>query len=153
TLNGAVVGLTLKVVRQGEPLSAARDLFSGPKGQMNALELLSLLQAKLGKSAVLKPDIAYDPRPEKASQYRLADEPDVPTHSIPDFLRPAMQLPVPIALQEQVSLVHGPERIVSGWWDGDEIMRDYYIAHTKQGRWLWVFRDQHKHWFLHGYFC
>ncbi|NMR83937.1 DNA polymerase Y family protein, partial [Vibrio parahaemolyticus] len=52
-----------------------------------------------------------------------------------------------------VSLVHGPERIVSGWWDGDEIMRDYYIAHTKQGRWLWIFRDQHKHWFLHGYFC
>ncbi|WP_407531255.1 Y-family DNA polymerase [Vibrio parahaemolyticus] len=153
TLNGAVVGLTLKVVRQGEPLSAARDLFSGPKGQMNALELLSLLQAKLGKSAVLKPDIACDPRPEKASQYRLADEPDVPTHSIPDLLRPAMQLPAPIALQEQVSLVHGPERIVSGWWDGDEIMRDYYIAHTKQGRWLWVFRDQHKHWFLHGYFC
>ncbi|MCV6020487.1 hypothetical protein OFO93_28645, partial [Escherichia coli] len=77
---------------------------------MNALELLSLLQAKLGKSAVLKPDIACDPRPEKASQYRLADEPDVPTHSIPDLLRPAMQLPAPIALQEQVSLVHGPER-------------------------------------------
>ncbi|MCV5943178.1 hypothetical protein OFN64_41500, partial [Escherichia coli] len=63
TLNGAVIGLTLKVVRQGEPLSAARDLFSGPKGQMNTLELLSLLQAKLGKSAVLKPDIACDPRP------------------------------------------------------------------------------------------
>lgn len=63
---------------------------------MNALELLSLLQAKLGKSAVLKPDIACDPRPEKASQYRLADEPDVPTHSIPDLLRPAMQLPAPL---------------------------------------------------------
>ncbi|YCO04690.1 Y-family DNA polymerase [Vibrio sp. VNB-15] len=153
TLNGPVMGLTLKIVRQGEPLSAARDLFAGQKGQMNALELLSLLQAKLGKSAVLKPTIACDPRPEKASQYRPADEPDVSINTVPALLRPAMQLPSPIALQEQVSLIHGPERIVSGWWDGDEIMRDYYIAHTKQGRWLWVFRDQHKHWFLHGYFC
>ncbi|MGI9949956.1 Y-family DNA polymerase [Vibrio hyugaensis] len=153
TLNGPVMGLTLKIVRQGEPLSATRDLFAGQKGQMNALELLSLLQAKLGKSAVLKPNIACDPRPEKASQYRPADEPDVSINAIPALLRPAMQLPEPIALQEQVSLIHGPERIVSGWWDGDEIMRDYYVAHTKQGRWLWVFRDQHKHWFLHGYFC
>ncbi len=153
TLNGPVIGLTLRVIRQGEPISSACDLFAGQKGQMNNLELLSLLQAKLGKSAVLKPDIACDPRPEKACQYRPADEPDITISAIPHLLRPAMQLPAPIPLQEQVALVHGPERIVSGWWDGDEIMRDYYIAHTKQGRWLWVFRDQHKHWFLHGYFC
>ncbi|WP_319537362.1 DNA polymerase Y family protein [uncultured Vibrio sp.] len=153
TLNGPVIGLTLQVIRQGEPASSTCDLFAGQKGRMNALELLSLLQAKLGKNSVLKPEIAYDPRPEKACQYRSADEPDVALSSIPQLLRPAMQLPRPIPLQEQVSLVHGPERIVSGWWDGDEIMRDYYIAHTRQGRWLWVFRDQHKHWFLHGYFC
>lgn len=152
-LNGPVIGLSLQVIRQGEPISSACDLFAGQKGQMNNLELLSLLQAKLGKSAVLKPDIACDPRPEKACQYRPADEPDVTISAIPHLLRPAMQLPAPIPLQEQVALVHGPERIVSGWWDGDEIMRDYYIAHTRQGRWLWVFRDQHKHWFLHGYFC
>ncbi|CAE6895324.1 DNA polymerase Y family protein [Vibrio sp. B1FLJ16] len=151
--NGPVIGLSLQVIRQGEPISSACDLFAGQKGQMNNLELLSLLQAKLGKSAVLKPDIACDPRPEKACQYRPADEPDVTISAIPHLLRPAMQLPAPIPLQEQVALVHGPERIVSGWWDGDEIMRDYYIAHTRQGRWLWVFRDQHKHWFLHGYFC
>ncbi|ANQ26759.1 DNA polymerase Y family protein [Vibrio natriegens] len=152
-LNGPVIGLTLQVIRQGEPISSACDLFAGQKGQMNPLELLSLLQAKMGKHSVLKPDIAYDPRPEKACQYRSADEPDVALSSIPQLLRPAMQLPRPVPLQEQVSLVHGPERIVSGWWDGDEIMRDYYIAHTKQGRWLWVFRDQYKHWFLHGFFC
>nr|WP_321281546.1 DNA polymerase Y family protein [uncultured Vibrio sp.] len=153
TLNGPVIGLTLQVIRQGEPVSSTCDLFAGQKGQMDALELLSLLQAKLGKRSVLKPEIACDPRPEKACQYRPADEPDVTITSTPPLLRPAMQLPTPVPLQEQISLVHGPERIVSGWWDGDEIMRDYYIAHTRQGRWLWVFRDQHKHWFLHGFFC
>ncbi|MCQ8156569.1 DNA polymerase Y family protein, partial [Vibrio parahaemolyticus] len=68
TLNGAGVGLTLKGVRQGEPLCAARDLFSGPKGQRNALELHSILQAQLGTSAVLKPDLACDPRPQTDSQ-------------------------------------------------------------------------------------
>ncbi|BDR13003.1 DNA polymerase Y family protein [Vibrio sp. STUT-A11] len=153
TLKGPVIGLTLQVIRQGEPVSSACDLFAGQKGQMNTLELLSLLQAKLGKHSVLKPEIACDPRPEKACQYRPADEPNVALSPIPQLLRPAMQLPTPVPLQEQISLVHGPERIVSGWWDGDEIMRDYYIAHTRQGRWLWVFRDQHKHWFLHGFFC
>ncbi|MDF5570742.1 DNA polymerase Y family protein, partial [Vibrio parahaemolyticus] len=96
SLNGPVTGLTLKVIRQGEPLSASRDLFAGQKGNMNALELLSLLQAKLGKSAVLKPNIACDPRPEKASQYRPADAPDEKGHDIPSILRPAMQLPTPI---------------------------------------------------------
>ncbi|MDF2154234.1 DNA polymerase Y family protein [Vibrio sp. CAU 1672] len=153
TLKGPVIGLTLQVVRQGEPLSTACDLFAGQQGRMNRLELLSVLQARLGKTSVLKPDIVCDPRPEKTSQYRPADEPNVPLSSPPSLLRPAMQLPTPIRLQEQVSLIHGPERIVSGWWDGDEVMRDYYIAHSRQGRWLWVFRDQHKHWFLHGYFC
>ncbi|MEF1310060.1 DNA polymerase Y family protein [Vibrio mytili] len=153
TLNGPVVGLSLQVVRYGEPLNTALDLFAGQKGQVSDLELLSLLQAKLGKGSILKPQIACDPRPEKACQYRAADEPNVHLSSIPQLLRPAMQLSTPMPLQEQVSLVRGPERIVSGWWDGDEIMRDYYIAHTQQGRWLWVFRDQHKRWFLHGYFC
>ncbi len=33
TLNYSVIGLTLKVERQGEPLSSARDFFAGQKGK------------------------------------------------------------------------------------------------------------------------
>ncbi|KFK61303.1 nucleotidyltransferase, partial [Vibrio vulnificus] len=50
-----------------------------------------------------------------------------------------------------LSLNHDPRPEKA--WDGDEIMRDYFIARTEQGQWLWVFRDQKKQWFLHGLFC
>jgi protein ImuB len=47
-----------------------------------------------------------------------------------------------------------PERIETGWWDGGEIARDYYIALDPQGVRLWVFRERTEphRWFLHGVF-
>jgi protein ImuB len=46
------------------------------------------------------------------------------------------------------------ERIESGWWDGAEIRRDYFIARDAQGTRLWIFRelDGARRWFLHGVF-
>lgn len=48
----------------------------------------------------------------------------------------------------------GPERIETGWWDGREVMRDYYHALDPQGAEIWVFRErQPPHgWYLHGVF-
>jgi protein ImuB len=48
----------------------------------------------------------------------------------------------------------GPERIESGWWDGRDVRRDYYVAHTSDGMRLWVFCERHAQgrWFLHGVF-
>ncbi|MDH1162213.1 DNA polymerase Y family protein, partial [Pseudomonas otitidis] len=34
----------------------------------------------------------------------------------------------------------GPERIESGWWDGDDIRRDYYRVLTHRGQQGWAFR-------------
>jgi protein ImuB len=51
-------------------------------------------------------------------------------------------------------LLGDPERIESGWWDGREIERDYYVAVDIHGVRLWVFRERaapHR-WFLHGLF-
>jgi hypothetical protein len=39
-----------------------------------------------------------------------------------------------------LTLVAGPERIESGWWDGADARRDYFVA-IDGGRWLWIFRD------------
>ena len=36
----------------------------------------------------------------------------------------------------------GPERIESGWWDGHDVRRDYYVARTAGGVRLWVFRER-----------
>jgi protein ImuB len=50
----------------------------------------------------------------------------------------------------------GPECIESGWWDGRDVARDYYVARSGQGERLWVFRnrrDAGTGWFLHGWFA
>jgi protein ImuB len=46
------------------------------------------------------------------------------------------------------------ERIETGWWDGAEVARDYYIAVDARGARLWVFRERESphRWFLHGVF-
>ena len=53
-----------------------------------------------------------------------------------------------------LSLQEGPERIESGWWDGNDVTRDYYVAENLEGERLWVFHDLQEggQWFLHGVF-
>ncbi len=53
-----------------------------------------------------------------------------------------------------LALVSEPERIEGGWWDGQDVARDYYTARDAQGVRLWVFRERRAPhgWFLHGIF-
>ena len=52
----------------------------------------------------------------------------------------------------------GPERIESGWWDGGDVRRDYFVAASPTGELAWIYRD-HRYgvddgeWFLHGVFA
>jgi len=52
----------------------------------------------------------------------------------------------------------GPERLETGWWDGQGIARDYWIARTPAGARLWIYRQldaaggRESGWFLHGVF-
>lgn len=70
--------------------------------------------------------------------------------------RPAWLLPEPrpLASIRALELLCGPERIASGWWDGKDVCRDYFIARTPDAAMWWIFRrlDQSQGWFLHGYF-
>lgn len=63
--------------------------------------------------------------------------------------------------QGPLTLASGPERIETGWWDERSVARDYYVAKTRQGVYLWVFRDRRGEregqgegggWYLHGMF-
>jgi protein ImuB len=45
----------------------------------------------------------------------------------------------------------GPERILTGWWRGGYIRRDYYRVETTAGSCYWLFRARQR-WFLHGVF-
>lgn len=48
----------------------------------------------------------------------------------------------------------GPERIETGWWDGREVERDYYVMRSRAAVRLWVYRERRAphEWFLHGVF-
>ena len=82
----------------------------------------------------------------------------------PAFTRPPWLLSVPRLLRERAGLLRlrgaswacsrDPERIESGWWDGAEVARDYYVAIDARGARLWVFRERAEphRWFLHGVF-
>ena len=86
--------------------------------------------------------------------------------------RPAWLLPEPLALAERdawpllqgrpLQLLSGPERIETGWWDGDSVARDYFIAAEEDGSLVWVYRGRlpsalnvagEPHWFLQGRFA
>jgi protein ImuB len=50
-------------------------------------------------------------------------------------------------------LLSGPERIETGWWDGDDIGRDYFVGRNASGEQLWLYRDRGGEWFVHGVFA
>ena len=61
----------------------------------------------------------------------------------PPGLRPFWLLPAPEPLAEigaaphrggPLKLLAGPERIESGWWDGSDVARDYFVARTRRRR-------------------
>jgi protein ImuB len=37
-------------------------------------------------------------------------------------------------------ILAGPERIESGWWDGADMRRDYYVIETASHQRAWAFR-------------
>lgn len=152
TLNGPVHSITLFVNNAVAKQALSSNLFTGDKGNTTALELVSTLQAKLGKQAIKGLSLTEDARPELTSQYchPLSTPPSHPVSQ--QKLRPSFLLPTPQRLLDKVSVIQGPERISTGWWDGNPIVRDYFIARCTQGRWLWIFRNHNKEWFLHGAF-
>ncbi|MEY4642832.1 MAG: hypothetical protein RLZZ227_2826 [Pseudomonadota bacterium] len=56
--------------------------------------------------------------------------------------------------QGRLRMLAGPERIESGWWDGQSARRDYYVARNGKGETFWIYREHRrsKDWYLHGIF-
>ena len=53
----------------------------------------------------------------------------------------------------ELKLVSGPERIETGWWDGAEVGRDYFVGRSARGEALWLYRERGGAWFVHGVFA
>ena len=150
--------------------------------------LLERLRARLGDDQVQRLMPVADYRPERASRgvpaqgsnalgtlgrlgaqattalaQAQSKNPALPLH------RPAWLLPEPMPLAERdtlpllegrtLHLLSGPERIETGWWDGEPAARDYYIAQANDSSLVWVYCNRlptppnDVRWFLQGRFA
>jgi len=145
-----------------EPLAHSnQSLFSDELQQGgNWPRLIERLRSRLGAAAVHGLALCADHRPERANAQA---EPGARQLDLDFKLRPFWLLARPQPLEETGSipchhgplkLLAGPERIESGWWDGADIARDYFIARAANEALLWVYRERSPAgaWYLHGIF-
>jgi protein ImuB len=135
------------------------NFFDGPHpGGEEWLRLVERLQARLGKDAVHGLRTHPDHRPERASVPVFPGKEFFSKEEKQNGPRPLWLLDPPRRLAEgEFALLAGPERIESGWWDGAEARRDYFIARTGESSLAWIYRERGAepggHWFLHGLFA
>ncbi|MBV8784807.1 MAG: DNA polymerase Y family protein [Gammaproteobacteria bacterium] len=136
-----------------------------PGGQ--ECDLIERLRVRLGADCVYGLRLQEDHRPERAfarsEPAPLHAAAQVPCRAGARAARPLWLLPAPRPLTLQAGMPqHGgplrllgsPERIESGWWDGADVVRDYYTALDARGARLWVYRERRAphRWFLQGVF-
>ncbi|MFO0297697.1 MAG: Y-family DNA polymerase [Pseudomonadota bacterium] len=156
------------------------DLFPTRHGTDHGLlRLLERLRARLGDEQVQRLVPVADHRPGRANRCEpaltgsqgAAARPARPAPAGPDLPlhRPAFVLSEPQPLAEcdglpaldgaPLQLLSGPERIESGWWDGGLVTRDYFIAATRAGALVWLWRERlppgaaAAQWYLQGRFA
>lgn len=137
------------------------DLFREHESREANQLLLERLRARLGDDAVRGVCLVPEHRPERAHRTCAPGNPGPK----PMFgTRPLWLLAQPQRLQVmqgqpwlqgELCLRAGPERIESGWWDGQDITRDYFVAENPKGSRFWIFRERREKdsWFLHGIFA
>ena len=171
-LPAGVVAIRVVATETAAVSRSGRDLFSRSQSQAGTIEqAIDLLSARIGRDKIYRPRINNDHRPEHAwstgqQQKAQANNPHslssdsvyLPTHPA----RPLWLLAEPRPAPENLSIQSSAERIEYGWWDRDDVRRDYYIARDHQGRWLWVFSERRYNdntaqsksgYFIHGYFA
>ena len=137
----------------------SKTLFGDPRGGEEWLRVIERLQARLGSAAVHGLDTHEDHRPERAFSHVVPvvkNPGEKKKHAQNESAgpRPLGLLEPPRRLAEgDFQLLAGPERIESGWWDGAEACRDYFVARTGEASLAWIYRERQGSWFLHGYFA
>jgi protein ImuB len=155
-----VEAITLTSIETAARCSTNLSLLpDGAKSEGEDASLPDRLRARLGEDAVYTLMPCPDHRPERAW---LVGEGSGPVAHPSDTPRPLWLLPEPRSLGSAphsgggpLVLMDGPERIESGWWDGRDVRRDYFVARMAAGETLWIYRnrDGQGGWFLHGIFA
>lgn len=148
-----VRGLRL-IARELPPfVPAERDLFDlRPQQTVPWAQLRERLRARLGDEAVHGLTLQGDHRPEYAWSVDGGRSTPLP---VAQPLRPGWLLAKPTPLRGYgLKALAGPERIESGWWDG-EVRRDYYLVETAEGQRAWAYcsAGERGPFMLHGWFA
>jgi protein ImuB len=158
TLSAATVALDLRAdallpyaPRESTWLPGAHEQAIGRE------RLIERLAARLGRDRVFGIAVADDHRPDKSWAsvkpcHSRADANPATPAARPTWL---LNRPRKLVSERDYTLIAGPERIESGWWDGAEVRRDYYMAANARGETCWIFREHRgeQGWYLHGVFA
>ncbi|HUQ27106.1 MAG TPA: DNA polymerase Y family protein [Usitatibacter sp.] len=165
TLPAATLALDLRaeallpyMPRESTWLPGAREQAIGRE------RLIERLSARLGRDRVFGIAVGDDHRPDRSWSPVQPGHSGVATNPAAPAARPVWLLNRPHRLitrddipshQGELSFIAGPERIESGWWDGAEVRRDYYVAANARGETYWIFREHRgdQGWYLHGVFA
>jgi protein ImuB len=126
-------------------------------------------QAEQAESAAAHISQQPDQTNGAKGSHRFATQPvdaqaslDLPDGALPSQPRPVWMLDKPLRLmmRDQRPIYRRPlkmltrtERIEAGWWDGNCVERDYYVAADDRGHMFWVYRERlNGEWYLQGLF-
>jgi len=156
TLPAATIALDLRADALLQYVPRESTWLPGAKEQAIGRDrLIQRLSARLGRERVFGIAIAEDHRPDR--NWTSMDPSHPRAGGDPEAERPVWLLnrPRKLVTQENLCLIAGPERIESGWWDGAEMRRDYYVAANGRGETFWIFREHRgeQGWYMHGVFA
>lgn len=153
-------------VQQTTDLWLPRKVAAAP---LSPAQLLALLQARLGPTAVKFPTASADhqvqlqwrlyncgdPLPEQHSSVAWQGPPQLRLDDAATqrwLYRPLLLWSSPQPLLGAGQKLSALERISSPWWLGHHELRDYFVWQNAQHQLLWCFRDQQSQLFCHGAF-
>jgi protein ImuB len=172
-LPAPVVALALKTGRVEAVVARNATLFrdSIRPQAIDAIDrLIERLRGRFGTARIFGINLVEEHRPEaawaKALDLLTQKHRGAVLNSPWVHHRPLWLLPKPLSLpsttsgfpcchgREALQPKSGPERIETGWWNGNKISRDYYTALNSKGEKLWIYQDRYavRNWYLHGIF-
>lgn len=158
TLPAPVCGLHLLADTFSEIERDATDFFVKSRGQQKSLgEVIDKLRSRLGKEALYTLTTVDDHRPERAWKKTSPDTCAEYSDHWPR--RPLWLLEQPRAvspaLYQRLSIESNAERIETGWWEEEDVRRDYFLVCDQRGTRYWAYktREDNNTLFIHGVFA
>ena len=172
-LPAPVIALALRTGRVEVTVEHNATLFrdsAQPEFEEEIDRLIERLRERFGATRIHGISLVEEHRPEAAwaKSVDLLSQTSASAALISPWAhhRPLWILPNPLLLpstgdnipryhgREPLRPKSGPERIETGWWGGENISRDYYMASNNKGEKLWIYQDRraNRNWYLHGIF-